>query len=548
MAPEPEVSEGTLWASLLASSKDGHLKLEPGTAEQCAEHVESMLEVVVGVQNWMNQNTAAASPEIAASVSGRLLWTVFNLKFGTELRQRIDRHREILVDMGNTFVTAGKRYARTEDESAASFENISFTPSGTPPSGAPPKGVVPSSPRKPGAGTKYDSYGFGPEMGRQLGWEMLYIICNSMNPQAVADAGGVWYWLSSTLETGFTTLRTTIASTSDRWQGIGAQTAIAATNDYTTASKQLTGDMKLLGDTLVYTSGWLQQTKQNAMPPTPQPPPGDSISQNMANEVNLIRYQENFQLYYSDNYTQTTARIVTLPTPDPVTTPGVDVGDNPAGTPMTEPVPPKDDESDGDSGEKPPGDGGDGEGGGEGGGGEGGGTGGGGSGGAKPPHTGDPGTKPPTTTPGKTPKPLEGIGPNPLAALNKPPGSLSSDPSKNPGVLASTVPPVGANTGTPTIKGGSGIGSKGVVGRAPVALGASTNQLFPRAVVPAEARVIGRAGPAGGLPGAPYGGAPGRPNPNEERDKKRSEYLNSTDHLDEALGEHGRGIRPVLDR
>ncbi|WP_107654626.1 hypothetical protein [Nocardia suismassiliense] len=558
MAPEPNPSEGTLWAGLLTSAKNGNLKLEPGTAEQCAQHVENMLEVVVGVQNWINQNTAAASPHIAASVSGQLMWTVFSMKFGTELRERIDRHRQILVDMGNTFVTAGKRYARTEGESAASFDDISFNPKGTAPSGAPPTGTIPNSPRKPDPVTKYDSFGFGPEMGGQLGWEMLYIICNSMTPQAVANAGEVWHWLSTTLETGFTTLRTTISSTADRWQGVGSQSAITATTGYTEASKQLTGDMNLLGDTLVYTSGWLQQTKQTAMPPTPSPPVATSISQNMANELNLIRYQENFQLYYSDSYPQTLSRVVTLPSPDPVTTPALFVGDETPGVPMTEPTTPegeaKPEGAGGDSGDKPPvdGEGGEGSGGGDGSGGEGGEGGGGtGTGGSKPPTIGnpDPGPKPPPTNPGKPPNPLEGIGNKSLSPLNKPLGDLSTDPSKNPGIFASTVPPVGTHTGAPVGKGGSGIGGKGFGGRAPVTLGAAPSPLFPRAVVPTEAKVVGRAGPGTGLqPGAPYGGVPGRSNPNDEREKRRSEYLNSTDHLDEALGEPGRGIRPVLDR
>ncbi|PXX61699.1 hypothetical protein DFR70_108257 [Nocardia tenerifensis] len=560
MASTPKVSDGTLWADLLTSAKNGKLELEPGTAEQCARHVESMLEVVVGVQNWISQNTMVASPVIAESVSGRLLWTVFSQKFGTELRQRVDRHREILVDMGNTFVTAGKRYARTEDESAASFEDISFTPSGTPPSGAPPKGVIPDHPGRLKPTTKYDAYGFGPEMGAQLGWETLYIVCNSMDPQAVANAAGVWKWLSTTLDTGFTTLRTSIASTSDRWEGVGSQNAIGATNAYVEASKQLTGDMNLLGETLTYTSGWLQQTKQNAMPPTPSPPPADSISQNMANELNLIRYQENFQLYYSDNYTHTTTRIVTLPTPDPVTVPAVDIGGETTRKPAGEPLPVNDEETKpggGDSGSETPTEGGEG-GGGEGGGGEGdGGEGGGehgggdGSGGSKPPPVvgnPDPVTKPPGD-PTKPPTSTKGLNEGLLSSLNKPPGQLSTDPSRKPGILAATVPPSGTQTGAPIVKGGGGVGGKGVIGRAPLALGTSANPLFPRAVAPVESRVIGRAGPASGYqPGMPHGGVPGRSTSDEEREKRRKEYLNSTEHLEEALGEPGRGIRPVLDR
>ncbi|QIS02297.1 hypothetical protein F5X71_08140 [Nocardia brasiliensis] len=556
MAPDPNTPEGADWTGPRNSARGGFLKLEPGAAERCARHVEDMLEVVVGVQDWMSANFMVATPTIADSWSGRLLQTVFAVKYGTELRERIEQHHDILVDMGNTFVAAGKRYARTESDSAASFDNIDFSPAGIPPGGAPPTGTIPGQPHKPDMVTKYDSYGFGPELGAQLGWEQLYMICNSMQPQAVANAAEVWNWLSATLDTGFTTLRTSIAATAPLWEGSGADSAVAATNGYTAASKQLTGDMVRLGEALTYTSGWLQQTKQNAMPPTPSPPQATTPAQQSANEADLIRFQESFQLHYTTPYAHTTTRIVTLPTPTPATKD--DPAAEPPGTEADDPT-----DKDGDVGAQPPAEGEPGESdegiGGDGDGEIGGGDG--GSGDTEPTHGGSPmpGTKPPdTSTPGakppewsaKTPKPNEGIGEKLMSTLGKPLNALSGDHGRNPGALTTAVPPVGSQTGAPLAKGGGGIGGRGVGGRGPVALGVGNPgaQLFPRAVAPVESRLGGRAGPAGGLhPGAPYGGAPGRSNSEEER-KKRSEYLNSTEHLDEALGEPGRGVRPVLDR
>lgn len=554
MAPESNPSDDTSWTGLPGSAKDGQLKLAPTSALRCAQHVEDMLNVVVGVQEWMTKNVQLASPIIAESVSGRLLWTVFNLKFGTELKQRIDRHHTILVDMGNTFVAAGKRYERTEHDSKVSFDDLSFDdPSGTPPSGVPAPVPIPDRPNKPVSGTQYDAYGFGPELGKQLGWEALWMIGNSIDAKAVAAAAGVWYWLSQTLDTGFTTLRSTISAVSYEWQGAGAEAAITATTQYVGASQRLTGDMKLLGDALQYTSGWLQQTKQNSMPPTPQPPPPTSISQQMANEVNLIRWQENFQLYYSDNYVQTTTSIVKLPDPDPVTTvPDPEDDESPNDdhdqppTTDDEQAPPPEDETSGDnggdSGGQPPPE----------------------SGGGDPPPSGEqpptgehppsdgnppPVEHPPTgpETPPGTPNPLEGIENNPLSTLAQlPKGPLANEFSGNlPLAVNNPMLPKGGPLAA-LGKGGIGGPGRGLFTRDPLAL--QESKLFPRATVPGEAKIVGRAGPAlGREPGMPFGGAPGRPT-GEEREKKRNEYLNSTEHLDEAIGAPERGIRPVLDR
>ncbi|WP_281879387.1 hypothetical protein [Nocardia sputorum] len=541
MALDPNVADPTAWSVLPNLAGDGHLRLEAGAAHRCARYVDNMLDLVVGVHTWIDQNVSLASPTIAASVSGQLLWTVFNVKFGTELQERMDRHRNILTNMGNTFVSAGKQYERTEHESTVSFDDLSFhSPSGTPPPGTPKPVAVPVHPTKPDSTTQYDSYGFGPELGSQLGWETLWVIGNSIDAQAVATAAGVWQWLSETLDTGFTTLRTNISGVSDQWEGAGAEAAIAATTHYVGVSQQLTKDMSLLSDSLLYTSGWLQQTKQYATPPTPSPPPGDSISQQMQNELNLIRLQENFQTYYSVNYTNTLTRIVALPQPDDVATPALDIGDDnvPIGTPTDAH---NDDDTGGNHGDPSTGDGG-------------------GQHGSDPGEDDPLGNRSPGGDGDDTPigsSDTETNTPNLSEALKDSPFSSPADlleeltwqdPGNNP-LLVNTalLPPTNNAFGG---VGTGGISGRGGLGRA-LALSPLANQdpkLFPRVTkVPGE-KLIGRAGPGLGRdPMMPFGGYPARPG-TEEREKKRSELLNSTEHLDDVLGGPGRSVRPVLDR
>ncbi|MBF6302409.1 hypothetical protein IU459_33445 [Nocardia amamiensis] len=538
MALDSDVSDNTKWASLA----NAELLLEAGTAQKCAQHVEDMLNVVVGVHTWVQGNYERASPVFAACVSGVQMWALFNSKIATELLERMDRHRNILTNMGNTFLAAGKKYDLTEHNSAVSFEGISFdSPPGTPPSGAPKSVKIPRHSNKPDTTTLYDPALFWPEAGSQLDWSVLYNVGQSINAQAVADAGGVWYWLSKGLDRGFDTLRTTIAGASDQWTGAGADAAILATTQYVLASEQLTTDMNLLGDSLVFSSGWLQQTK-NGMPQTPEPPPATTTSQQTQNDADLLRFQEHFQTHYTENYMHLTTHIVALPQPNEVVAPSLDVGGT-APTPIDALDTPGADGSGGDSGDEPP-------------------TGPANNGGDAPPVGDTPtgGDNPPVDgddpssglpnpepeTGPNTPNLPEGLEDKPFETLSNLSDDLTSEKSgSTPWLMNSALLPPG---NVPFVgKGGGGGGGTGRV----FALEQLKNQeakLFPRLTAVPDEKLPGRAGPAGGRePGVPFGGHPGRPN-GEEKEKKRSELLDSTEHLDEALGQHGRGIRPVLDR
>ncbi len=542
MAADENGPGGSLWTDLPKAAGNGLLLLEPGAAQRAATHVETMLELVVGAQDWIHQNVGVASPPVAASVSGQLMWTIFNVKFGTQLLDRVNSHRDILTVMGETFVAAGQKYQRTEHDSEVSFDEISFDePKGTLPTGVPPVLTVPNAPTAPLLGIEYDAFSFGPELGAQLSWETLWVVCNGIDAPAVAAAASVWSWLATHLDTGFTTLRTSINSVSDQWKGAGAERAIAATDHYVTVSQQLTKDMGLMSDALLFTSGWLQQTKTNAMPPTPQPPPGTSITAQMLNSVNLTRYQENFQTYYSNNYVTTTTRIVKLPVPTAINPPPIESYDPPENLPSNETH-----EEDGNETSS-------------GGGGGGGGTspgsvrddtpvdqpqreGGDGPSGNPSPLTGDTpgeGTSPELTTPESTPGLSELLNQD-LNPLN----TLATNEPEMPIGAPLLTNPILPRGGMPVLSGGGGPRG-GVVAK----LGNIEPKLFPRAAAIPEARFAGRAGPAGGYgPGMPFGGMPGRTGNGDEREKKREEYLNSTEHLDEALGVPERSVRPVLDR
>ncbi|MQY24980.1 hypothetical protein [Nocardia aurantia] len=590
----PNLVDDTGWAGLSTTAKNGDLMLEPGIAEQAALFVEDALNSIVGVQSWIQQNLQTASPTVANTTSGTDLAGVFHKKIATDLVQRMEKHRTILTDMGNAFVEAGKAYAAAEGTSAENFgatsalSNISFNdPAGTTPPGAPFVQALPPRGTPNWPDTPMDSISITPEHGTNLSWQQLYSIGQSIDAQAVANAGGVWYWLAQiALAPVFTKLNSKITSVRDKWTGNGATASINATTKYTSQSKVLTDDMNKLGDLLIFTADWLQNTKLTA-PPTPNPPTTDGTGHQLtpaAVETMLQQYQTAFTTNYHDNFTGTTSNVVKLSEATDVTDGTVNNG-NPDITnanpddfttnygsttpPDTEYTP-----SNGNSGNT-----GDNTGGYTGTGDTGAGTGdpatttrstipGGGESGTGDSGTGT-GENPPvfptdtsgeTTDPGLTDPLTNALATNPDTGTEGLP-TLPTDPLADPSAEFPGMPMMG----NPMLGGAagdlaraersllSGLGGKGGLGGGnPLAaeekLLREESKLFPRSKLSLEGERLGRAGAVEGRePNFPFGGSPAGKK-DEEKERKRSELLNSTEHLDEAIGELDPSIRPVLDR
>lgn len=114
---------------------------------------------------------------------------------------------------------------------------------------------------------------------------------------------------------------------------------------------------------------------------------------------------------------------------------------------------------------------------------------------------------------------------------------------------------------SPTRAGGGGGGAGASAGSPISAKGMTTGEdkLFPRAVSIGGTGAVGEAlGRAGIAPGAtmPYGGYPmgggmggaGAGQGQQQQQRKRPAYLDSEEHLDEAIGEDPLSVRPIIDR
>jgi len=590
VASDTNVSDDIGWSDLRTAASDGQLMLNPGIAQTCAQHVEAMLNSILGVNSWIANNLALAGPPIAATPSGTDLHGAFDLKMAIEMETRMTQHQTVLTDMGNTFVAAGKAYESSETDSKVSFDGISFdNPSGTPPSGVPVvQAILPDQPAPSYQGTVMEKVDITPEDGSNLTWQQLYAIGQSIDPGAVANTAGIWYWLANDLGGNFATLRSNIDAAATQWTGTGAARAISATQRYTTASNQFTSDMNKIGDVLLYTSRWLQQTK-NSMPTTPDPPTtSGSGYQSTAADIAALTapYQSAFTTNYTDPFGGSSNNLVVLPQPEQVTrTPtGSDNGTTiPAGPkyryvgipagPKYRYVGPSASRSSGQT-----------------------------SGNTTTttspdttsrvttspvttspvttspvttsPVTTDPVTTSPDTTNPDTTNPVttspdttnpdttspDTTNPDTASPTTTPASAIPSIPSTtNPfGTSSAKTPSAGDLAGklTKAEKGmasglGGGLGGGGFGGGSSETAAERPSQgskLFPRSSLSEEGP--GRAGATeeeGQEPGFPMGGA-GRGKKDEEKERKNSDLLNSTEHLDEAIGKLDPSVRPVLDR
>ncbi|MEU1980933.1 hypothetical protein [Nocardia sp. NPDC019395] len=415
----------------------------------------------------------------------------------------------------------------------------------------------------------------------------------------VGHTAKMWEWMAGELDgaTGELTSRL-VDRPRGAWKGAGADDAKKAVRSYGTKADDLHKQMKAFSETLADTAGWLAKTKKH-MPPTEKPPKPaaygydiDSLpveAQPMAppavnakevndaqNERDLETYRQNMENLYIDGIHNSSTRIPALE--DLPTTGSKNKGgsDNPGGGADTP--------TGGGTGPSAPGAGapnysttGL--------------TGGGIAPSASPgsnlqagydrpaaPSVGAGPTVPSATDPTSPTDPTaptapgaDGLGQAAGMAQQGLDGAQSAAQQAAQAAqqaaqqAAGIAPGLGglpkpgdlprANTsglgGAPRTGGGIGAGQSSAAAQAPLK-GPDTSRLFPRASIagPAAAPSLGRMGaPMAGMPGSPGPAGAGAGNQGgQEKDHKRATYLNSKEHLEEALGEPQTTSKAVVEQ
>ncbi|MEU1985383.1 hypothetical protein [Nocardia sp. NPDC019395] len=359
MAPEP----ANPWSGLSSQAEGGALELQPGVVEGLADKCNEVLGRVLAVRGKVELVDSLAP--FSTLGSGAALTERFNQK-GRELREILDDHEKILNDMMDTFIAAGKAYSATDDDSALDIDRVdkpgtlsdrpnprlndtTRVPDYVYPGLRENGGGLPGSLHEPTEGVEFESPQVHPENPHNISYEaykeMQRALGNEggqMMPVTVAQAAADWRWLAGQLDEKFDDLVNKMVSVQNSWRspGVegGADAARAAVDAYGKDTDKLVANMNLIGDNLEYASQWLSATWYE-MGQWDAPPLDDGEQTSDASYVQKQKEAERdaairaMDEAYVPGLKNTDGKIAILPEPVPPTTddPGQNGGNNGGG-------------------------------------------------------------------------------------------------------------------------------------------------------------------------------------------------------------------------
>ncbi|MGO4649490.1 hypothetical protein AB4305_31810 [Nocardia sp. 2YAB30] len=372
------------WQGIRENALNGELRFEPEAASGIAISGADMIGGLEALRDVARQ--VASIGAFSHLPSGIELADTFARK-GDDAARILGRHVDILWDMVNAFVAAGRSYAEVENVSAAALDNIESRITartaplvvefgfGQPESGnvqsrslfsygsmAPASvmvadvvpGVSPTAatmrtvrdmPEELATATsedppkEYRDFEFEEslisleaEYPEYMQYEDLYNLGRSIadgnSAQVAADKAEAWRWMADKIGVLFSELSNrlnAVANGERLWSGGGIAAAQDAVLRYGRDVAELQRCMRLIGDNLLYTSGWLAVTR-DSMPPGPVNPAysGGSVELDPLDTYPLDgyvaddptpRYRELMRQTYFTNLPKSAESVPVLPSP-----------------------------------------------------------------------------------------------------------------------------------------------------------------------------------------------------------------------------------------
>ncbi|MEV0299052.1 hypothetical protein [Nocardia sp. NPDC050710] len=339
MALEP----GT-WSGLKNQAQAGYLKFDTAdalaAARACADLVDDLLGMAAAVTNLRLDNFAP----IGTLTSGTQLAMAFTAK-GNRLRTILKDHADIVTDMGETYIAAGKAYANAEGESESNFQALNvlkipteagpYTPGARKPGGPDAEfdkanggfawrgkdgrphvqnanaESFPAS-LKDYQGEKDPGVTANIENKDSLAFSELYELGRDLDPAPVLAAAGTWHSMANDLLGKLNTFVNAINTGTEAWEGQGAAAAAAAIKNYSDGVQPLATSMIAMSQNLDYSAQWLHLTRLS-MPSSPDP--GDCCPGRVTR-----RYRNEWQKHYGEGMKNTVSAmpVVNGPITQPV--------------------------------------------------------------------------------------------------------------------------------------------------------------------------------------------------------------------------------------
>lgn len=560
--------DATTWQGLAGSAANGEIHIDESVFDKLNSAVYDLAGWIRGIQEMAR---AVPIQPVSPLPDGADIARTFGVKTAHGLADVLDSHLTVLTDMADTLRAAGTYYNYTERHSADALSKVIMH--------MPLPAVVADvlvAPKKSflrDADTEKVAVDW--TNPQSMSFDELFELGAGINPASVDATSVLWTTMASTLRNSFGLFDTAVGAKRDQWRGAGGAGAFAAAQRYTDDIHNLLFAMNEIVTKLDDVGAALRQTAAG-MPQSTRFTEQEKLSMTPA-------YQGSMQALYTGPL-RAAVQLPALPQPTSMVSgngappsapdpsgPGTDptANKNPAGTGL---LPGQDDAIVGDIADFDADD---------------------------PADSPDPGGNTPPDGAGNQPSStLSDPSPGPVPAVNGPAGGLVPEPvgdAGNPGpadLADRAVDPAGPGTraldpagsvngAAESLDGGGGAPYLG--GPAPGSITGETSRTRPfsgrlgatgpgsggappaRAAEPvqrpAAARPTPRAGIApddvvragsrSGIPGAP--GAPGpvagrRRDGEEEQEHKSPEYLESDEHLDDAIGQLPPVYRPVVDR
>ncbi|MEV0341164.1 hypothetical protein AB0H49_19275 [Nocardia sp. NPDC050713] len=324
MALEP----GT-WSGLKNQAQAGYLKFDAAdalaAARACADLVDDLLGMAAAVTDLRLDNFAP----IGTLTSGTQLAMAFTTK-GNRLRTILEDHADIVTDIGETYIAAGKAYANAEGESESDFKALDNLKMPTEASTYTPGARKPGGPDaefdKPNGGFAWKGKDGKPHIQRadaesfpaslkdyqgekdpgvtanvenkdSLAFSELYELGRDLDPAPVLAAAGTWHSMATDLLGKLNTFVNAINTGTESWEGQGAAAAAAAIENYSEGVQPLATSMIAMSQNLDYSAQWLHLTRLS-MPSSPDP--GDCCPGKVTR-----RYRDEWQKHYGEGMKNT---------------------------------------------------------------------------------------------------------------------------------------------------------------------------------------------------------------------------------------------------
>src|SRR5690606_29044024 len=253
----------------------GTISVEPGAALKAATAVNSLVGALrairVHIDSVDDLPGKYATPGFSNQLSGLNLATLLSSK-ATEFRTILDQHIDILGDIHESFVAAGKAYDGAEADSVEELESLKLT---TKPAdlGSTPNTRVTvidsekitetgrvEKPSGSGGGTPDRSIPIAGETAQGFSPQQVLDFYNSVRDKyrKAADASIIWDFMATQLTNHFGSLGVALKGIKDtQWDGPGAIQAFRSVQQYSGSATALAGEMQMVKANLEYTASWM---------------------------------------------------------------------------------------------------------------------------------------------------------------------------------------------------------------------------------------------------------------------------------------------------